>query len=92
MRKGILLLIVPLFVIIYQTEAQQMIPVMDNLLIKRIGKNMGKNLEQAALLEVIRGQTKHTKEMVEATEKLQYDYQEFLKQTTSTARLELFRF
>ena len=89
MKKRILLLIVPFFVIVYQTEAQQMIPVMDNLLIKRIGKNMKKNLEQAALLEVIRGQTKHTKEMVEATEKLQYDYREFLRQTISTASLEL---
>ncbi len=89
MRKRILLFLVPLMVIGYQTSAQQVIPVMDNLLKKSIDNNMKTNLEQALLLDVIRRQVKNTKEKVEAIEKLQYDYQEFLRQTTSTARLAL---
>ncbi len=89
MRKRILLFLIPLMVIVHQTPAQQVIPVMDKLLKKNIDDHMKTNLEQAVLLDVIRRQVKNTKEKVEATEKLQYDYQEFLRQTTSTARLVL---
>jgi len=89
MRKRICLLIIPLLNIGYQTQAQIKIPVMDNLLKKSIDDNLQTNLEQSGLLEVIKWQTENTKEMIEATRKLQYDYREFLKQTTSTAGLAL---
>jgi len=89
MINRILLLIVALFIIGYPTHAQIKVPVMDNLLKKSIEDNLQKNLQQGGLLEAIQIETEDTKEMVEATEKLQYDYQEFLRQTTSTANLTL---
>ena len=54
-----------------------------------IGENAIHNRDQAGLLLLIKGQTKDTKEEVEATEQLQHDYRMFLKQTTSTASLSL---
>ncbi len=89
MINRIFLFIVPLFVIGHQTHAQIKVPVMDNLLKKSIEDNMKINLQQGGILEVIRMATEETKEKVEATEKLQYDYQQFLRQTTSTANLAL---
>jgi len=89
MIKRIFLLIVPVFIIGNQTHAQIKVPVMDNLLKKSIDDNMQKNLQQGGLLEVIRMATEETKEKVEATETLQYDYREFLRQTTSTENLTI---
>jgi len=89
MLNRILLFMVPLFVIGYQSYAQIKVPVMDNLLKNSKDENLQKNLQHGGLLEVIRLATEETKEMVEATESLQYNYQEFLRQTTSTARLAL---
>jgi len=62
---------------------------MDNLLKNSIDDNLQKNLQQGGLLEAIQIVTEETKEKVEAIERLQYDYQEFLRQTTSTANLAL---
>jgi len=89
MINRILLIIVPLLVIGNQTHAQIKVPVMDNLLKNSIDDNLQKNLQQGGLLEAIQIVTEETKEKVEAIERLQYDYQEFLRQTTSTANLAL---
>lgn len=89
MKKAFILPLTIVLIFSFQVQAQQMIPVMDNLLKKSIDDHMKTNLKQAALLEVIREATEDTKENVEATDQLQYDYREFLKQTTSTAGLRI---
>lgn len=88
MEKRILFCLSLFFIIGYPTYAQ-MVSVMDNLLKNSIDDNMKTNLVQSAMLEVIEKQNSNIQEMVEATEKIQYDYWEFLKQTTSTATLAL---
>jgi len=62
---------------------------MDILLKNSTDENLQTNLGQAGLLEVIRMEAEEIKKIVEATEKLQYEYQQFLRQTTSTANLAL---
>jgi hypothetical protein len=71
----------------YGTYAQKPLPVADKMLRDSIGENLNRNLEQLGLLEVIRRQTKATQEEVAATQKLQEDYQTFLRQTATTAGL-----
>ena len=66
---------------------QKMTPVEDRMLKDSIGENATRNGKQAGFLTVIRRMTKNTKDDVEATHRLQYDYQDFLKQTGSTASL-----
>ena len=66
-----------------------MTPVEDKMLRDSIGENAKHNRDQIGLLLFIKGQTKDTKEEVEATQQLQHDYRAFLKQTTSTASLSL---
>ncbi|WPP51846.1 hypothetical protein [Catalinimonas niigatensis] len=89
MKKAFILPLVIVLIFSSQLQAQQMIPVMDNLLKESLDDHMKTNLKQSALLEAIREETEDTKENVEATEYLQYNYREFLKQTTSTAALML---
>ena len=52
-----------------------------------IGENATRNGKQVGFLTVIRRMTKNTKDNVEATQRLQHDYQDFLKQAGSTAAL-----
>ena len=73
----------------YPILAQKVTPVEDKMLRDSIGENAKHNRDQAGLLLLIKGQTKDTKEEVEATEQLQYDYRAFLKQTMSTASLSM---
>ena len=73
----------------YPVLAQKVTPVVDKMLRDSIGENAIHNRDQAGLLLLIKGQTKDTKEEVEATQQLQYDYRAFLKQTTSTASLSM---
>ena len=73
----------------YPVLAQKVTPVEDKMLRDSIGENAKHNRDQAGLLLLIKGQTKDTKEEVEATEQLQYDYRTFLKQTMSTASLSM---
>ena len=54
-----------------------------------IAENAKRNTKQAGYLTLIRRMTKNTREDVEATERLQYDYRTFLRQTGSTASLAL---
>ena len=54
-----------------------------------IAENATRNTKQAGHLTLIRRMTKNTQEDVEATERLQYDYRRFLRQTGSTATLTL---
>ena len=69
------------------SHAQQVVPVVDKMLRDSIGENATRNLKQAGYLTVIQRMTKNTREDVEATQQLQYEYQDFLKQTGSTASL-----
>ena len=73
----------------YPILAQKVTPVEDKMLRDSIGENAKHNRNQAGLLLLIKSQTKDTKEEVEATQQLQYDYRAFLKQTTSTASLSM---
>ena len=66
-----------------------MIPVEDRMLRDSIAENAKRNLKQAGQLDVIRRKTKNTNQAVGDTEQLQYDYQSFLRQTTSTAGLQV---
>ena len=88
MNKSVLLLLICLgFVCI--GHAQQMIPVEDRMLRDSIAENAKRNLKQAGQLDVIRRKTKNTNQAVGDTKQLQYDYQSFLRQTTSTASLQV---
>lgn len=73
----------------YTSHAQKVIPVEDRMLRDSIGENATRNTKQAGLLFAIQRMTKNTRDDVEATQQLQYDYQTFLKQTTSTASLRV---
>ena len=70
-------------------QAQQVIPVVDKMLRDSIGENATRNGKQAGHLTFIRRMTKNTRDDVSATQRLQYDYRAFLKQTGSTASLEV---
>jgi hypothetical protein len=54
-----------------------------------IEENAMRNREQAGKLTLIRRMTKNTKKDVAATQRLQYNYRNFLKQTGSTASLKV---
>ena len=69
-------------------QAQQVIPVVDKMLRDSIGENATRNGKQAGHLTFIRRMTKNTRDEVSATQRLQYDYRNFLKQTASTASLK----
>lgn len=69
-------------------QAQQVIPVVDKMLRDSIGENATRNGKQAGHLFFIRRMTKNTRDDVRATQRLQYDYRAFLKQTGSTASLK----
>ena len=73
----------------YASYAQKVIPVEDRMLRDSIGENATRNTKQAGLLLAIQRMTKNTRDDVEATQQLQYDYQTFLKQATSTASLRV---
>ena len=66
---------------------QKVLSVEDRMLKDSIGENATRNGKQVGFLTVIRRMTKNTKDNVEATQRLQHDYQDFLKQTGSTASL-----
>ena len=70
-------------------QAQQVIPVVDKMLRDSIGENATRNGKQAGHLTFIRRMTKNTRDDVAATQRLQYDYRAFLKQTGSTASLKV---
>ena len=70
-------------------QAQQVIPVVDKMLRDSIGENATRNGKQAGHLTFIRRMTKNTRDEVSATQRLQYDYRAFLKQTGSTTSLEV---
>ena len=86
MNKSVLLLLICFSHVGY---TQQMIPVEDRMLRDSIAENAKRNLKQAGQLDVIRRKTKNTSQAVDDTEQLQYDYQHFLRQTTSTAGLQV---
>jgi hypothetical protein len=73
----------------YSSHAQKVIPVEDRMLRDSIGENATRNTKQVGLLLAIQRMTKNTRDDVEATQRLQYDYQAFLKQTGSTASLRV---
>ena len=69
-------------------HAQQVIPVVDKMLRDSIGENATRNGKQAGHLTFIRRMTKNTRDDVRATQRLQYNYRAFLKQTGSTTSLK----
>jgi hypothetical protein len=73
----------------YACLGQKVIPVTDKMLRDSIGENATRNGKQAGKLTLIRRMTKNTKKDVAATQRLQYDYRNFLKQTGSTASLKV---
>ena len=75
--------------LVYPSYGQKTIPVEDRMLKDSIGENATRNAKQAGFLTLIRRMTKNTKDNVEATQQLQYKYQDFLKQTGSTASLTM---
>ena len=68
-------------------QAQQVIPVVDKMLKDSIGENATRNGKQAGHLTFIRRMTKNTRDDVKDTQRLQFGYRNFLKQTGSTASL-----
>ena len=70
------------------SHAQQVIPVEDKMLKDSIGENATRNGKQAGHLTFIRRMTKNTRDDVRATQRLQYNYRAFLKQTGSTTSLK----
>ncbi|WKN44926.1 hypothetical protein [Tunicatimonas pelagia] len=84
-----LLVILGLIISTANLHAQKVIPVVDLMLKDSIGENATRNGKQFGLLELIRRQTKNTRDEVADTRTLQYDYQAFLRQTTSTASLAI---
>ena len=81
------LLLFGLVTLCYSSHAQQVIPVEDKMLRDSIGENATRNGKQAGHLTFIRRMTRNTKNDVAATQRLQYGYRNFLKQTGSTASL-----
>ena len=81
------LLLFGLVTLCYSSHAQQVIPVEDKMLRDSIGENATRNGKQAGHLTFIRRMTKNTRDDVAATQRLQYGYRNFLKQTGSTASL-----
>ncbi len=67
--------------------AQEPIPVVDKMLKDSIDENLDRNTDQFGLLDIIRRQTRNTRNEVADTRKLQYNYRAFLRQTSSTASL-----
>ena len=88
-RLHYLLLLLVVATVASESYAQKAVPVIDLMLKDSIGENATRNGKQVGLLTAIRGMTKDTKEEVEATQQLQSDYQDFLRQTGSTASLVL---
>ena len=88
-KKNLLLLLGMILTGLNSAPAQKVIPVVDKMLRDSIAENAKRNTKQAGYLTLIRRMTKNTKEDVEATERLQYDYRAFLRQTGSTASLAL---
>nr|WKN34428.1 hypothetical protein K4G66_18795 [Tunicatimonas sp. TK19036] len=68
---------------------QQVLPVEDRMLADTIAENVSRNTQQAGYLALISQLTKNTRDEVEATRELQYDYQDHLRQTQSTAGLNV---
>ena len=73
----------------HSSHAQKVIPVEDRMLRDSIGENATRNTKQSGLLLAIQRMIKNTRDDVEATQQLQYDYRAFLKQTGSTASLRV---
>ena len=73
----------------YSSHAQQVIPVEDKMLRDSIGENATRNGKQAGHLTFVRRMTKNTRDDVAATQRLQFGYRNFLKQTGSTASLKV---
>lgn len=69
--------------------AQKVIKVEDRALKDSLGENAKRNTKQLGYLLLLRHMTKNTRDDVEATESLQHDYRAFLRQTNSTAFLEV---
>ncbi|MEQ9442156.1 MAG: hypothetical protein RIG62_24155 [Cyclobacteriaceae bacterium] len=66
---------------------QQVLPVQDRMLADTIAENASRNTQQAGYLTLISQLTQNTRDEVEATRELQYEYQDHLRQTQSTAGL-----
>ncbi|MEM9675590.1 MAG: hypothetical protein ACFB15_02845 [Cyclobacteriaceae bacterium] len=78
----------PLLCLVNHTlSAQKVIPVEDRMLRDSIAENASRSTKQAGYLTVINRLTKNTRDEVEATRSLQYDYQSHLRRTLSTAAL-----
>ena len=84
-----LLLVIAIIAFAYPGYTQKVIKVEDRVLKDSIGENATRNTKQLGYLLLLRRMTNNTKEKVEDTEQLQTNYQEFLKQTHSTASLEV---
>ena len=84
-----LLLLFGVVTLCYSSHAQQVIPVEDKMLRDSIGENATRNGKQAGHLTFIRRMTRKIKDDVAATQRLQYGYRNFLKQTGSTASLRV---
>ena len=67
--------------------AQKVIKVHDHALKDSIGENAKRNTKQLGYLLLLKRLSKKTKNTVEATQQLQQNYREFLKQTSNTASL-----
>ncbi len=88
-NSSLLLILFSAVAFCYSGHAQQVIPVEDKMLRDSIGENATRNGKQAGYLTFIRRMTRNTKNDVAATQRLQYGYRNFLKQTGSTASLKL---
>ena len=69
--------------------AQKIIKVHDRALKDSIGENAKRNTKQLGYLLLLKRLSKKTKNTVEATQQLQQNYREFLRQTSSTASLSV---
>ena len=83
------LLLFSVVTLCYSSHAQEVIPVEDKMLRDSIGENATRNSKQAGHLTFIRRMTKNTRDDVAATQRLQFGYRNFLKQTGSTASLKV---
>lgn len=79
-----------LIVLIIGQKSIAQVPVMDNLLKNKIKDNRKQNTSGSLALEFFSELSEQTKDTVTSTFDLQYNYQQHLKQTTSTANLEFF--
>ena len=83
------LLLFSVVTLCYSSHAQEVIPVEDKMLRDSIGENATRNSKQAGHLTFIRRMTKNTRDDVAATQRLQFGYRNFLKQTGSIASLKV---